>query len=128
MTTEDILKLLPLEEEEKIRVLNEYEFGTKERKADIELLAWTGYMEWYDERVKENITKEMDLIKKGEGGALDKTLYARALKRTEDELQEELTKGVTDTDLARARVAMKQIMNEIHAVKNAKKTATKKAS
>jgi hypothetical protein len=121
MTTLDIIKILPLDETERIQLLNKYEHGTKEQKTQISMLAWSGYFDLYDQRLKENIRNEFRLIKKGEGGSLDEKLYVRALKNTEQELNKETSQQISETDLTRAREAMKQIITEIRASKKSKK-------
>lgn len=123
MTTQDIIKILPLEENEKQQMLNLYERGTKEQKIEIDVLAWTNYLEMYDETIDENFAEEVDQIKKGKGGPLD-GLYPRVVEKAEKELNEETNKAITAADLTMARKAMKQIVDEIHAAKQDKKASS----
>lgn len=125
MTTQDIIKTMPLEEKEKVQFLNMYERGTDEQKIQIDILAWTSYFELHDDRVEKNLKDEIDSIKKGAGGPLDKTLYPRILKKTEEQLNKEASESIAESDLAMARVAMKQIVSEIQASKKTKKRTVK---
>ncbi len=120
MTTQDIIKMLPIEEKLKIQILNRYESMDQYEKLSIDEMAWNTYFSFYDERLKENLGQQYDRVKKGEEKFGD-DFYARALKKTEQEMQAESQESTGTVDLAAARKAMEQIMAEITASKNAKK-------
>lgn len=119
MTTEEIIKFLPIEEGDKNELLKMYEYGDADQKYRINELVWTGYFELYNDTLKDNINREMELVKEGKAEA-DKDLYKRALQKTEQEMKGEMAEGITETDLSAARQAMEQIMSEIRASKAAK--------
>ena len=120
MTIPNIIKLLPLEEQEKVDMINVYENGTKEQKNAIVDLAWKSYFAIYNKKVNDYANEEMREIQEGKDGSLDEQIYARALKKTSQEMNGEMDKTLQKTNLDIARNAMKQIMTEINAAKKKK--------
>jgi len=59
MTIPNIIKLLPLEEQEKVDMINVYENGTKEQKNAIVDLAWKSYFAIYNKKVNDYANEEM---------------------------------------------------------------------
>lgn len=120
MTTKDLIKFLPFDEPDRNELLKTYEYADKNQRFAINQLVWTAYFDLYNDTLRDNLAKEVDEAKFGEG-KLDRDLYKRALQKTEQEMKLEIEKAITDTDLSAARKAMEQIMAEIRAAKGAKK-------
>ena len=120
MTTKDAIKLLPIDEKLKIQVLNMYDYLEPAQKLTIEVIAWKTYFMQHEERVNINLEKALEAAAEG-NEKLGKDFYANVLKKTAQEEQKDMSDRLTNTDLAAARHAMEQIMNEIHAHKKSSK-------
>lgn len=120
MTTQDIIKMLPIDETRKIQILNRYDSMDQYEKLSIDEMAWSAYFTLYDERLKENVGMQYDKVKNGKEPYGD-DFYARALKKTDQEMKGEFEESAATVDLAAARRAMEQIVGEIRAAKADKK-------
>jgi len=120
MTTLDAIKQLPLDDTLKNQILNMYEFMEPGQKLVIQRIAWNTYDLLRSVRIDENIEKQYEDVSQGKGH-LGKDFYNNAVKKTDGEMQKHVSETTSAVDLASARRAMEQIINEIHAAKAAKK-------
>jgi len=123
MSTQDIIKILPIEETLKVDILSRYDTMDKYEKLSIDEMAWNAYYSLYDEKLKENLGVQYENVKKGEEPFGD-DYYARALKKTKEAMKVESQDSVTSVDLTAARKAMEVIVREIQASKIPKKHPT----
>ncbi len=120
MTTKDAIKLLPIEDKLKMQVLNMYDYMEPAEKLTIERLAWKSYFLSHDMKVQENTIREFADIEEGKA-ALGKEFFEDILKKTDHDDTKTMADTNTNVDLAAARRAMEQIINEIRASKKAPK-------
>ncbi len=116
MTTKDAIKLLPLDEKLKMQVLNMYDYMEPEQKLTVEVIAWKTYFLLHDEKVQMNLEKELAAVEAGEA-PLGTDFYNHVLKKTDQQEKKDLSSQTENVDLAIARRAMEQIINEIRASK-----------
>ena len=121
MTALDIIKALSTDEKLKLQLVNIYDYMKPEQRLSIDHLAWVTYDALYEERLRENLNIQYENVRKGLDHFGD-DFYARALKKTDEEMTTELQESLSTADLSIARKAMEQIMKEIRA---AKKTVKK---
>lgn len=121
MTTKDAIKMLPLEDTLKTQVLNMYDYMEPDQKLTVAAIAWKTYFLMHEERVEINMEKELAAVEEGSEN-LGTDLYERVLKKTVDQEKALLADKSQSADLAAARRAMEQIINEIRASKKAPKT------
>jgi uncharacterized membrane protein YheB (UPF0754 family) len=124
MTTEDIIKSLPMDETLKQQILNLYPFMESAQKHDVDRLAWNTYHTFYQQLLDENLQVQFDdaMHDKDQFG---EDFYARALKKTDQQMNKDLSEALAQYDLTAARKAMEQIVTEIRAAKAAPKKTTR---
>jgi hypothetical protein len=115
-----IIKSLPIAEEIKTKIINQYDSFTVSQKTAIDQLAWTTYDALYEERLKENLQIQYDNVKAGLG-IVGEDFYKKALKKTDQEMTEDFEESVSKHDLSEARKAMEVIVREIQASKKLRK-------
>jgi hypothetical protein len=119
MTTKDVIKMLPIDEKLKIQVLNTYDYMEPGQKLMISRLAWKTYFFRYEGAIEKNTELQWEKVKEGKG-KLGKEFYEDVLKETNHELTLKADHSLQSTDLAAARQAMQQIVDEIRASKKPK--------
>lgn len=124
MKTKDAIKMLPIEEKLKIQILNSYDFLEPDQKLAISRLAWKTYFFLYEESLDENTELQLQKVRDGKG-ELGKEFFEDVLTETNKELTKKIDLSSQTTDLASARHAMQQIIDEIHAHKKQKKVKKK---
>jgi len=116
MTTKDAIKMLPLDDKLKIQLLNMYDYMEPDQKLTIEVLAWRSYFLLQEEKLDANLVKEFEAVEKG-SAHLGKGFYADVVAKTDQQELKDNAETASKVDLAAARRAMEQIINEIHAAK-----------
>jgi len=122
MTIKDIIKVLPIEEKRKMQILNTYDYMEVDERVMIDRAAWSAFYEMYNGRLEDNLSEQTEKVKNGEE-AIGDDFYTRALKKADQSMNGELQESAGKFDLAAARVAMQQIVQEIRASKADKKAA-----
>ena len=120
MTTIDAIKQLPIDDTLKTQILNMYEFLEPKQKLLIQRIAWNTYDLIREERIDENIEIQFEEVNQDKE-KLGKGFYNNAVKKADRAMTTHVSEKASAVDLASARRAMEQIINEIHAVKAAKK-------
>ncbi len=110
-TTQDIIKIVPLNKDFKDELLSKFDTLTPDQKYGIERLIWNYYDALYEAKVQENMQLAFDRAKKNEE-KLDDTFYERIRKLTEQELTEEYSKTETTVELLDTREALQKILNQ----------------
>lgn len=108
MTTQDIIKMLPIDEAKKVKILSQYDSMSETERLSIDEMAWNSYFELYEERLKENVNMQYERVKKGEEPYGD--FYPRALAKTDQEMTAESKEEATTIDLSAARKEMEQLV------------------
>lgn len=117
ITTKDIIKILPFEDQLKTSLLDNFDNLNPDQKLAIEQLLWQTYESLFKLKLEENT--QMALLRAKEGREkLDKEFYKRVREQTEKEMQSETIQTTQDVDLSEARKAMEVIIKEIQASKN----------
>lgn len=119
MTVTDIIKVLPMDNDLRMRILDTYDSMDPSRKYAITRASWKAYMMLYDEKLNENLELQLHAVTEGKEH-LGEDFYARVLQKTEDQMTKELSKSVEAVNLATARKAMEIIVREIKASKKKK--------
>ncbi len=125
MTTLDAIKLLPIDDTLKTQLLNMYDHLDSAQKLTIQRLAWNHYDTTYGQKIEVNLEQQHEKVSKGEE-QFGQDFYARAVKKAGHEMTTTAQSSLTQVDLEAARKAMKQIVGEIRAAKDAKKAAKTK--
>lgn len=120
MTTINAIKMLPMDEDLKTKVLSMYDFMEPELKRTVELIAWKTYFYVYNERMQFNLAQHFDEVEQGKAH-FGKNFYREAVKMTNQEMAKNSADAGGAVDLAMARRAMEQIINEIQAAKKDQK-------
>ncbi|MBI4079168.1 MAG: hypothetical protein HY429_02630 [Candidatus Levybacteria bacterium] len=120
LTTKTIIKVLPLSDELKKTLLDNYDTLLPNQKFLVEDVAWNTYYALYKLRLQENMELALMRAQKNQE-KLDDTFYQRVEQQTEKEMQSESLEKTETVDLSAARKAMEVIVKEIHAAKAAKK-------
>lgn len=116
ITTKDIIKILPLDENMRKTLLEEFDSMDPDRKYNLEKIMWDTYYTMYKLKLEENI--QLALLKaKDNQEKLDEDFYSRVREQTEKEMQSEEVQKTQSADLDSARKAMELIVKEIQASK-----------
>ena len=119
MTTVDVIKLLPIDDELKTQLVTSYETMNPRQRFSIERLAWKTYDMLYQEEFDKNALLQSQKIIKGEDSSED---FAKKVQQKTDQMFLEKEEQATQkVDLEAARKAMEFIIQEIQASKKMKK-------
>lgn len=124
MTVQDIIKVLPMDNDLRMKILDNFDSMKPSKKFMITKAAWKTYMMIYEEKLDQNLELQFYEVSEGKG-KLGKDFYARALKKTEHQMTKDLSKSIEAIDLAVARKTMEFIVREIEASKKAPKSKIK---
>jgi hypothetical protein len=116
MTTKDAIKLLPMDEKVKVQLLNMFDYMEPEQKRTVERLAWKTYDYMYSEKIQENMQQQFNEVEEGKAH-FGKDFFQEVSKKTKREMGKQTDESTSAVDIAAARRAMEQIMNEIRASK-----------
>lgn len=119
ITTKDIIKILPFDNQFKIDLLEIFDNLSDDQKYNVERILWTTYSALYKLKYQEKVRLAMVEVKNGQRG-LDNNLGDKIEEEVEKEMQEEAQKSIEGTDLTAARKAMEQIVKEIREAKKNK--------
>lgn len=120
MKTLDAIKLLPMDDAVKVKVITMYPYMEAEQKLSISSLAWDYYDALFGILLEENMERQYAKTLKGEEH-LGKEYYKKAIKQTDEDIKRLLNESGTQADLAAARRAMDQIVKEMRDAKTVKK-------
>ncbi|HWY79396.1 MAG TPA: hypothetical protein VNW29_03495 [Candidatus Sulfotelmatobacter sp.] len=127
MTTKNAIKLLPMDEKLKTQLLNVYDFMEPDQKRTVQRIAWKTYFYMYHQKAQTNITQQLEEVAEGKG-QFGKAFFAEVEKKTAQDLTIQFDKSSESVDLAAARQAMEQIIQEIRTVKKSKIHQSKKSN
>lgn len=109
LTTEDIIKILPIDEAMRVDLLARFASLDYEAKFEVEQIVWRSYHALYDMKLEENIQNELE--KTGTSAiALDDDFYSKIRKQTEDEMAKGAYAGTTSSDLDSVRSKLKTLI------------------
>ena len=122
MTTKDALKVLPIDETLKLKILRTFDYMSPAQRLTIARLTWRIYDFMHTSRVDYAIEEQLAKALEGkEDIPLDKKFFGKVLEKVDQEMQKEVSESSKDIDLASARQAMHQIVREIQDAKADKK-------
>lgn len=110
LTTKDILKILPFEENFKKNLLDNFDSLDQDQKFNIERLIWDTYDALFELKLEENLQIAL-LAAKNNQEKLNDELYARVEELTEREMQGNEFKLSTEVDLEQARQKLLTLIN-----------------
>ncbi len=116
LSTENIIKIIPLEEAFKDELLKQLPSLTPDQRYNMADIIWGAYYTYLDILVERNVELALERAKEGKE-TLDKSLYKRIYDETEKELQTTGAQVVSEKDLETARAAMEKIVKEMKASK-----------
>lgn len=120
ITTKDIIKILPFDEQFKQELLSGFDNLDPDKKFNLEQKLWDTYDAFYELQLKKNM--QLALMRARENQEkLDKDFYKRIREQTDKEMQSETVQSVEQVDLSTARKAMELIVKEIQASKKTTK-------
>jgi hypothetical protein len=109
ITTLDIIKVLPFEEEFKNNLLEGFDALTPDQKFNIEQIVWDAYGALYQIKLDKNTREALLKVEDGQED-LDKEFHKRIKEKTEKEMQEQFSQAETNVDLTEAREALQAII------------------
>jgi len=112
MTTKDIIKILPFEEQFKNNLLSQFDGLSIDQKFSLEQILWETYIAFYNLKLDENIQLAL-LRAKDNQEPLNSNFYKKVQEQTDEQIQQEATKNIETKDLEAARIAMEKIVKEI---------------
>src|SRR5207302_2359918 len=107
-TTQNIIKMLPFDEDFKIQLLENFDIFTQDQKHEIENIVWNLYMKLHDLKLQENTLLAMERVKNNEE-KIDEDFYTRIKEKTEKDMEQNLYAQTETVDLSAARAAMEKI-------------------
>ncbi len=111
LTTLDVIKLLPLDDELKKLLLSEYNGFDEDKKFEIEQVVWTAFDTLHQLKLEENV--RLALEKMGQNsGKIDPKFYEQIKTQTEQEMIISQHHEVSEVDLNTARKALESILQE----------------
>ena len=111
LTTLDILKSLPFDQEFKNRIVDGFDKFNPDQKFVIENVIWEMYNAIYKLKLNRNIEIALKKVIK-EHLPTDKSFYTKIKQETEKEMDLEFYKNVEQTDLSRVRSKLEEIMSK----------------
>ncbi|HUD44746.1 MAG TPA: hypothetical protein VMR41_04345 [Patescibacteria group bacterium] len=111
LSTENLIKMLPLGDEVKTQLLEKFDTFSEEQKVDIDEALWDGYYELYQLRLQENIQFALNSENNVES-KLNSDFYSEMVKKTEEQMQQEERKDVERFDLSTTRGKLEEAMNK----------------
>lgn len=115
----DIIRSLPIKDDIKSKIVNNFDNFTPSQRSALERVAWLTYDALYENRLNENISRQYDDVKAGSED-LGGDFYKRALQKTDKEMTVDFKESISKHDLAEARKAMEFIVKEMQATKKIK--------
>ncbi len=115
-STKSIINVLPLEEEEKVKLIESLDHLSPDKKFDLERLLWRAYRQLYQIKLDTNLQLAFKDAYDGKE-QLDTDFYKRVQEKTEKEMDAESVAVSQTVDLTAARKAMQLIIQEIRAAK-----------
>ncbi len=127
MTTKDALKVLPINEELKLKILRTFDYMSPAQRLTIARLTWKLYDFVRTSRVDYSIEEQLAKALEGkEEIPLDKKFFGKVLEKVDQEMTGEVSEASKTVDLEEARAAMRKIVQEMNEVKIAKKLQQQK--
>jgi len=102
LTTERIISLLPLSQEEKTKLSEDYQVADAGVKFVLENTLWDAYYAYYQIRLQENLQLEFVKLKEGKVQP-DAGFFARVREATEKQLEDEDKVDLDQNELSSVR-------------------------
>lgn len=110
-TTKDLIKILPLSEEFRAKLLERFDSLLPYQKYRVEDTLWDMYDSIYELRLKENMDLAFERAKQNKE-KLDHEFYARVRRQTEQEIEKESSTVAAKADLSSAREELSELISQ----------------
>lgn len=110
VTTEDIIKMLPFEEDFKNDLLANWDTLSEDQQYDITEIVWDLYSAMYEIQYETNMRVAMLRVQEGTEH-FDEEFNKRIEEQTEKDMEEQFNKTVPAANLAETREALQDILN-----------------
>lgn len=111
ITTKDIIKFLPFNNDFKNKLLEEFDSMELNKKFELEQMLWDAYDNLFELKVQEKMQVMIEKAKNKEI-PLDQNIYRLAEKEAEKEMEAGFFKETTDTDLDAVRTRLEALMKQ----------------
>ena len=111
MTTQDIIQILPFEEEFKTKLLADFDTLTPDQKFTIEQYIWDTYNAIYKIRLEANVEEALAKVADKQE-TIDKDFYKRIEDRTKLEMDKQQATVETKVDLSSTREELQKILDQ----------------
>lgn len=112
MTTKDIIKILPFEEQFKNNLLSQFDGLSIDQKFSLEQILWETYVTFYNLKLEENMQLAL-LRARDNKEPLNSDFYKKVQDQTDEQMQRETLKSVEAKDIEAARAAMEKIVKQM---------------
>lgn len=110
VTTEDIIKMLPFEEDFKNDLLSNWDKLSEDQQFNITQRLWDTYSAVYEAQYETNMQAALLRIEEGTDH-MDESLGKRIQEQTDKDMEEQFNKSVPQANLAEAREELQEILN-----------------
>lgn len=109
LQTKDIIKILPFDEKFKKELLESFDKLDVDRRNNIERLLWETYFTLYDIKLQENLRIALEEVARNQE-KLDKDLYNRVKKLTNNEMNQVSEQDIRDMDIDITREKLQELI------------------
>lgn len=110
ITTKDIIKALPLEDDVKNMLLENFDTFDYGKKFVLEEMIWEYYDTLYNMRLQANVQAALEELKGKE--KKDEKFMLKIRQKTDKEMEQELEKSLAQTDISSIRSSLQKIAEE----------------
>ena len=110
LSTKEIIKILPLDENLKQELLEKYDTLDPRQKYKIDMVMWKGYYTLFKLKLDENLQKALKKVESGEESG--ESMYGRINQQTEQEMLSLTQKDVASFDLDATREKLQSVISD----------------
>jgi hypothetical protein len=112
VTTQDIIKILSLEDELKKKLLSEWNKFSEDQRINLEEIIWDTYADLYQMRFDLNTQLAFHELSDGEG-SLDTKFAQRIREKTDDEFEQLFQNGLPVANLVETRGKLQDLLKDV---------------
>jgi hypothetical protein len=112
LTTKNIIKLLPLEEVFKKKLLDGYDQLPFAKRFALEQVTWDIYDAYVQVKIEENIALALDKAQYEDNGLINPEFYDKIKEQTEKEIQEKGVLEAEKVDLVATREQLASVIGD----------------
>jgi hypothetical protein len=118
ITRQEIIKILPFDEELKQKLLTEWDTFSEDQHLNIEDIIWDTYADLYQARYDMNTEIALEELSQGME-SVDSKFAQRIRDKTDDEFEQLFEHGIPATDLLETREKLQDLMQNVVTTDNA---------